>query len=112
MEAIITAKTEHKAVLNAVKSYQELLPVLYVDVDKKGVVDLKHLEFLLQSHPNALVTLMHANNEIGTINPIRELAASMSKASSVSCAKRSTASADSSKGTGIPRRQAGAVVPG
>ena len=73
VEAIITAKTEHKAVLNAVKSYQEILPVLYVDVDKKGVVDLKHLEFLLQSHPNAFVTLMHGNNEIGSILPLEEI---------------------------------------
>ena len=73
VEAIITAKTEHKAVLNAIKSYQDLLPIFYVDVDKKGVIDLKHVESLLKSHPNSLLSLMHANNEIGTILPLEEI---------------------------------------
>ena len=73
VDAIITAKTEHKAVLNTVKSYQDQLPVFYVDVDKEGCVNLNHLETLLAENPHSLVSLMHANNEIGTLLPIQKI---------------------------------------
>src|SRR5246127_4535899 len=42
-------------------------------VDKKRNVDLKHLEELLKAHPKSLVSLMHANNEIGTLLPINKV---------------------------------------
>lgn len=73
IDCIITSKTEHKAILNTVKSFSESIEVCYVKVDKEGVIDLEHLEELLQAHPNSLLTLMHANNEIGNILPIERI---------------------------------------
>lgn len=76
VDTIITAKTEHKAVLNAVKNYDERVKIEYVNIDESGVVDLAHLESLLAAHPNALLSLMRANNEIGTllsINAVNDL---------------------------------------
>ena len=76
VDTIITAKTEHKAVLNAAKKYSKRVKVEYVNVDDKGVVDLVHLESLLLAHPKSLLSLMLANNEVGTllsINVINEL---------------------------------------
>jgi len=74
VDCIITSKTEHKAVLNTVKSFSESIEVCYVKVDKEGVIDLEHLEELLQAHPKSLLTLMHANNEIGNLLPIEKVA--------------------------------------
>jgi cysteine desulfurase len=79
VKAIITAKTEHKAVLNTARSYQEQIPVFYVDIDKEGTVDLDHLERLLAENPNSLLSLMHANNEIGTLHPIQKINELVSK---------------------------------
>ncbi|MCU0354316.1 MAG: cysteine desulfurase, partial [Cytophagales bacterium] len=42
-----------------------------LDVDGKGYVDLNQLESLLTTHPNALVSLMHANNEIGNLTDLQ-----------------------------------------
>jgi cysteine desulfurase len=70
---IITSRIEHPAVLNSCKELEsEGFLVTYLDVDKEGFVDLKKLEASLTAK-TVLVTLMHANNEIGTIEPVEEI---------------------------------------
>lgn len=68
VERIITSKIEHHAVLNTSNFLEEQadIDVNYVNLDKNGQVDLKHLEKLLnESDAKTLVSLMHINNEIG-----------------------------------------------
>lgn len=69
---IITAKTEHHAVEHTAKilEQQGKIKLHWVQTDSKGNIDLEHLEGLLKSNPDALVSLMHANNEIGTLLPL------------------------------------------
>ena len=75
VKRIITSKIEHHAVGHTAEHlYQEYgVQVEYVDLCKKGNVDLKHLETLLDSSIPTLVSLMHANNEIGTLLPLKEV---------------------------------------
>ncbi len=73
---IISTEIEHKAVLSMVKNIAKLhhIEVEYVSVNEKGEVDLTHLEELLSnSKKKTLVSLMHANNEIGTLLPIKKV---------------------------------------
>ena len=73
---IISTEIEHKAVLSMVKNIAKLhrIEVAYVSVNEKGEVDLTHLEELLSnSNKKTLVSLMHANNEIGTLLPIKKV---------------------------------------
>jgi len=69
---IITAKIEHHAVEHTAKilEQQGKIKLHWVQTDSKGNIDLEHLEGLLKSNPDALVSLMHANNEIGTLLPL------------------------------------------
>lgn len=71
----ISTPIEHHAVTHtlAVLEKQGSIQLHDVDLDEKGHVDLAHLEKLLQEHPNALVSLMHANNEIGNILEIQQV---------------------------------------
>ncbi|ABG60718.1 cysteine desulfurase family protein [Cytophaga hutchinsonii] len=71
---IITSRLEHHAVLHTAQYLEKLhrVSVYYVDVNEKGVIDLAHLESLLQQYPNALVSLMHGNNEIGNILDLKK----------------------------------------
>lgn len=71
---IITSRLEHHAVLHTVQYVEKLhrVTVHYVDVNEKGVIDLAHLESLLQQYPNALVSLMHGNNEIGNMLDLKK----------------------------------------
>ena len=73
---IITTKIEHHAVLHTVEMLEASgqATVTYLDLDEKGQVDLQQIEQLLDKTPNSLVTLMHANNEIGTLNDIESIA--------------------------------------
>jgi len=66
---IIVGSTEHSAVLAAAPEAQKLA------VDRAGVVDLQALDRVLRDSPPALVCLMLANNEVGTIHPVAEAAA-------------------------------------
>lgn len=69
LKNIILSPVEHHAVLHTVAhlSDQGTVQTHFVDLDDKGYVNLSRLEDLLRAHPNALVTLMHANNEIGNV---------------------------------------------
>ena len=70
---IITSKIEHPAVLNTCKMLeQEGFKVTYLDVNKKGLIDLKILEASI-TDKTILISIMFANNEIGTIQPIKEI---------------------------------------
>ena len=75
LDTIITSKLEHHAVLHCCEylesSYKK--NIKFVDSDEKGVIDLDHLESLVKSSPNSLVTIMHGNNEIGNLNDIKKI---------------------------------------
>ncbi|AZO96712.1 cysteine desulfurase NifS [Halocella sp. SP3-1] len=72
---IITSKIEHHAVLHACQYLEKYLgfEVTYLDVDKKGFVDPIDVKEAIRDD-TILVTIMMANNEIGTIEPIKEIA--------------------------------------
>lgn len=65
----ISTPIEHHAVSHTLEILEKegKIKLHMVKLDEKGHVDLKHLEELLKSYPNALVSLMHANNEIGNV---------------------------------------------
>ena len=70
---IITSKIEHHAVLNSCKSLeQEGFRVTYLNVNKDGFVNLQELKEAI-TDKTILITIMTANNEIGTIEPIKEI---------------------------------------
>jgi len=74
VQRIITSKVEHHAVLHTVEELAEnnLAKVDFVNLEEDGCVDLTHLEELLStSDDKTLVSLMHANNEIGNLLPIK-----------------------------------------
>lgn len=72
---VITSPLEHKSVLSPLGYWQKkgTIQVHYLSVDKAGEIDYRHLENLLRQHANALVTLMHGNNEIGTLQNIKKI---------------------------------------
>ena len=72
----ITSPTEHHAVLHTLEAlaHQGKIKLSIVKVDEKGINDLEHLEELLKNNPRSLVSLMHANNEIGTRIPLKQVA--------------------------------------
>ena len=70
---VITSTIEHPAVLNQAKFLEKKgIKVSYVPVDSLGVIDLDFLRSAVTSQ-TALVSIMHANNEIGTVQPIEEV---------------------------------------
>ncbi|RZK40137.1 MAG: IscS subfamily cysteine desulfurase [Pedobacter sp.] len=72
---IITATTEHKAVLDTCKHLEKQgARVTYLNVKEDGLVDLAELEAAMTPE-TILVTIMYGNNEIGVIQPIKEIAA-------------------------------------
>ena len=72
---IITSKIEHHAVLRAVQSLESQgFDATYLDVDGYGMVDPDALRRAIRPD-TILITIMHANSEIGTIQPARELGA-------------------------------------
>ncbi len=72
---IITSPLEHHAVGHTAEAIEKEYQVKtsFVKVDEKGNVDLNHLEDLLQNNEKTLVSLMHANNEIGTLLPLKKV---------------------------------------
>ncbi|MEX1189199.1 MAG: cysteine desulfurase family protein [Bacteroidia bacterium] len=70
----ITSLVEHHAVLHTLQAERDAgnISLSFVKLDGQGKVDLTHLEELLSMNPNSFVSLMHANNEIGTRLPLKE----------------------------------------
>jgi len=72
---IITCTTEHKAVLDTCKHLEKLgAEVTYLEVQPDGLIDLKQLEAAMRP-TTILVAIMYANNEIGVIQPVKEISA-------------------------------------
>ena len=70
---IITSKIEHQAVLNTCHTLEKQgFIVTYLDVDKEGFIDLEQLMNSIR-HDTILITIMFANNEIGTIQNVEEI---------------------------------------
>ena len=70
---IITSKIEHPAILESCKELERQgYRISYVNVDSKGRVNLRELESLIR-RDTILISVMFANNEIGTIEPIKEI---------------------------------------
>lgn len=69
---VITTRFEHHAVLHTLTALkvQGIITISFINHDRKGNLDLAHLERLLQTNPRSLVSVMHANNEIGNLNDI------------------------------------------
>ena len=72
---IITTRTEHKCVLEAARAMmKEGFEVTFLNVDDQGLIDLKELEDAIRPD-TCLVSVMAVNNEIGVIQPIKEIGA-------------------------------------
>src|SRR5688500_18843027 len=72
---IVTCVTEHKAVLDTCKHIEKLGgEVTYLPVNKEGLIDLQQLEAAITSR-TILIAIMYANNETGTIQPVKEIGA-------------------------------------
>lgn len=76
VERIITSKIEHHAVLHTIEILQDLykIQVDYVKIKVDGSIDINHLVELLSENRPTLVSLMHVNNEIGTVLDLEEVA--------------------------------------
>lgn len=70
---IISQKTEHHAILNTLKGLEDIFEVTLLDVDGDGRVSPEQVKNALRKD-TAFVSIMTANNEIGTIQPIKEIA--------------------------------------
>lgn len=70
---IITSFVEHEAVLNACQALEKQgVDVTYLHVDQDGSIDLEDLRAALRKD-TVLITIMHANNELGTVQPLEEI---------------------------------------
>lgn len=76
VKQVISSPLEHHAVLHTLQELEKegKIKLSFVKLDEKGVVDLKDLEKLLKSDLKTLVTLMHANNEVGNLIPLKKVA--------------------------------------
>ena len=71
---IITSKIEHHAILESCKDLEKKgFKITYLNVDENGIVDLNELEESINDK-TILISIMFANNEIGTIQPIEKIA--------------------------------------
>ena len=81
VKRIITTKIEHHAVLHTAECLrdQQNVEIIFLATDHNGNPDLVQLESILNDKVNTLVTLMHANNEISTLLPIKKVASICAK---------------------------------
>ncbi|HNQ13170.1 MAG TPA: cysteine desulfurase family protein [Bacteroidia bacterium] len=75
IKTVISSCIEHHAVLHTCEDVEHIDHVKFISlkVDAKGKIDINELESHLAANKNVLVSLMHANNEIGTLNPIHKI---------------------------------------
>ncbi|MDX2197164.1 MAG: cysteine desulfurase family protein [Cytophagales bacterium] len=73
---VLTSSLEHHAVMHPLQQLerQSMIQIHYVSHDKHGNIDLNDLAEFVKNNNNTLVAVMHANNEIGNINPVHEIA--------------------------------------
>ncbi|MBK7762440.1 MAG: IscS subfamily cysteine desulfurase [Bacteroidetes bacterium] len=72
---IITTTIEHKAVLDTCKHLEKQgAEITYLKVNDEGMIDLQELEKAI-TPKTILISIMYANNEIGTVNPMKEISA-------------------------------------
>jgi len=71
----ITTPIEHHAVLHTFEALERAgaIKLSFVNLDEKGNVDLEHLETLLKENDRSFVSIMHANNEIGTLSDMERI---------------------------------------
>lgn len=70
---IITSKIEHHAILHTCEYLEKMgYEITYLDVDENGIIDFKELKDAIRPD-TILISIMFANNEIGTIQPIKEI---------------------------------------
>ena len=71
----ITSKIEHHAVLHTLEKLaaDNIIKLSFVNLSPEGQVDLHHLEQLLKDNEKTFVSLMHANNEIGNLLPLKKV---------------------------------------
>jgi cysteine desulfurase len=71
----ITTRIEHHAVVHTLEAMERAgtIKLSFLDVDSKGNIDYSKLETLLQNNERSFVSLMHANNEIGTLTDIERV---------------------------------------
>lgn len=71
----ITSPLSHHAVLYPLQELERksIIKLSYVNFNEKGLIDLNHLSELLENNPRTFVSIMHANNEIGTIQSLKEI---------------------------------------
>ncbi|HLR51090.1 MAG TPA: cysteine desulfurase family protein [Candidatus Sphingobacterium stercoripullorum] len=74
---VITTPIEHHAVLHTLEELHKKgdIKLILLSIDDKGDIDLQELRDLLAAHPETMVSIMHANNEIGNIYDIQQIAA-------------------------------------
>jgi cysteine desulfurase len=72
---VISSPLEHHAVLHSLETMEKNgdIELAFVRHDERGGLDLEHLDKLLAERPQTLVSLMHANNEIGNLNDIETI---------------------------------------
>lgn len=72
---VISSKIEHHAVEQTICMLEKAgkIKISWINFDANGNIDLDHLEELLKNNSRSLVSLMHANNEIGTLLPLKKV---------------------------------------
>lgn len=75
IKRIITSKIEHHATLHTIQHLEKTnnIEIVYIDILPTGMIDYLHLAKLLHEEKHTLVSLMHVNNEIGTILDIERV---------------------------------------
>lgn len=75
VKRIISTKIEHHAVGHTIEhlAEKENIEAVWLPVDNKGNISLSQLEEILKDSKPTLISLMHANNEIGTLTPIKQV---------------------------------------
>jgi cysteine desulfurase len=73
---VITTRIEHEAVLNACQALEKdpavTTEVSYLSADSNGLIDIEELRTAIRPH-TTLITVMHANNELGTVQPLEQI---------------------------------------